>query len=695
MCMESLSMTMSAPKHWFLFGLFIFISLKTECVSVGSESAVSRQGSIEFLYVDSNNEMKGFAAFEAGFTLQTPSTTCTFNSLFPVSGTVDMGCGTLYLSRDLIFDSETSLDNMGSIYGNGHSIRLSESVITLTAFSPASVLDSSLTQVDIEGLANDVEAVDWSYDSQYVACTRINNHLYVYSFDGLSLSSVDDISTVDDPYPMRAHPSGYYFAVGTSSADVKVYKLSGGTLSLVETEGIPAGGVIKAVDWSHDGNYLAVGFSSDIRVYSFSAESLSPVDHIYYSISDGVRPSAVSWDQTGEYFAVGTSDSLRIFYFDSATITDKKREIMAGGDDVDAVDWSKTGSWIAIGTAGASNQLRVYEYNSGSDTLTEKASISVGAGVKSVHWNSDATKIAVGKVADGSDTELRVYNFDQGTSTLSLDAESEVSTQINSIRWRNNDLHVAYGDEADNLVAYLYAQDINSPPADSVFIDNTFISLNNDTSWKMSTTIQSECTIDGGDHIVTIEDMGVITVTTEAQLTLKNIELRGFSGDTLRCYSDDASIIFHNCKINLDHDFTFATGSILFEGDIIVTGTNKFIYSSSRTSTIAAGATVVFNSDTTFKYSPSIANRDLLYMTDNTSCLYLDSCTLHSTSTGMRLTRGMLLLDNLVTFSSEGSVLSESICFGNGVGSEDLTVKVFSGANLDVYGELYYDNLGA
>ena len=79
-------------------------------------------------------------------------------------------------------------------------------------------------------------------------------------------------------------------------------------------------------------------------------------------------------------------------------------------------------------------------------------------------------------------------------------------------------------------------------------------------------------------------------------------------------------------------------------------------------------------------------------MNDETSWLYLDSCSLHSTETGMSLTRGALFMDNAVTFSSIGTSLSESICFGDGTLANDLSINFLSGCQVDVYGPFSYKN---
>lgn len=159
------------------------------------------------------------------------------------------------------------------------------------------------------------------------------------------------------------------------------------------------------------------------------------------------------------------------------------------------------------------------------------------------------------------------------------------------------------------------------------------------------------------------------------------MNLGGLSGTNLSCEDDTASIVFKDCTISLDGDFEFANGSILINRDVTITGTSQFKYSSVMASTVGSHSGLSFNNDTTFYYAPASNNRDLLYLNNYSSCLYLNSCTLKSTSTGMRLDRGRLLLDNDVNIVSEGSQTSELICF-----ESDLSVKLLGSANVKVCG---------
>ena len=219
-----------------------------------------------------------------------------------------------------------------------------------------------------------------------------------------------------------------------------------------------------------------------------------------------------------------------------------------------------------------------------------------------------------------------------------------------------------------------------------------FLELGNDVSWTITTTMKGSCLIEGRGKKMTFENDGRIEVDSNATLTLKNIQISGLSGENLSCFDNTGSIAFRNCTLFLDHDFTFEKGSFSISGDVIFSGTNQFIYTSELTSTINSNSRLKIDSGATFSYAPTIANRDLLRMTDKTSYLLLNSCTIKSTSTGIRFTKGTVFLDNAVTFSASGTAESESICFGDGVAANDVDVVLLSGAQLKTFEGICYKN---
>ena len=101
-------------------------------LSVGSNSAFSRQANVTFPSADTDNTMLGFAVFEQGFSLADQFTTCTFNDVFPVSGLVMLNAGRLYLLQDLVFANTMYFGIGGGIYGNGSNL----------CFSHGSIIDN-------------------------------------------------------------------------------------------------------------------------------------------------------------------------------------------------------------------------------------------------------------------------------------------------------------------------------------------------------------------------------------------------------------------------------------------------------------------------------------------------------------------------------------------------------------------------
>src|SRR3990172_3231302 len=99
----------------------------------GSEVASSAQARYTFPKSAADNIMLGFGWFKDGFALEDATAACQFDSAFPVSGTVTLNGGTLNLTKDLIFNSNTSIESLGVIVGNGYRFDLSSSVTYLPA----------------------------------------------------------------------------------------------------------------------------------------------------------------------------------------------------------------------------------------------------------------------------------------------------------------------------------------------------------------------------------------------------------------------------------------------------------------------------------------------------------------------------------------------------------------------------------
>lgn len=221
----------------------------------------------------------------------------------------------------------------------------------------------------------------------------------------------------------------------------------------------------------------------------------------------------------------------------------------------------------------------------------------------------------------------------------------------------------------------------NSPTtATFKFIDTTLV-LNNDIVFTRPILFQGVCRVNGRGFAVTFGSRSSLIVQPDTVLIIENTILNGLQDGKFSFRNDGSFIELCENVINLDANFTFTQGSILFAQDVSITGTGKFIYAAKLSSSIDSLSTLFIDNGMTFSYNPRVANKGLLFMTDATSGLYLNGCTLHSTRTGIQLSNGILFFDNKVTLSSEAKNSGEALAL-----KSDLNVQVLSGANVQVSG---------
>lgn len=212
-------------------------------------------------------------------------------------------------------------------------------------------------------------------------------------------------------------------------------------------------------------------------------------------------------------------------------------------------------------------------------------------------------------------------------------------------------------------------------------LDNITLILNNNTRILAPIDISGSCKITGRGKMLTLQNQGRIRLRPGANLIIEDTMIQGLNSNNLGCMTDLGSITLRDVMLYLSNQFTFSRGSIFFDEDIIVTGTNKFVYGSGLTSTINTNSLLYFDSGTTFSYAPRLPKNTLVSLTDISSVFYLNGCTLHSTRTALNLNNGTLILDNNVTLSSEGKNTGEALKF-----LPNLSVLILGNASASING---------
>ena len=212
----------------------------------------------------------------------------------------------------------------------------------------------------------------------------------------------------------------------------------------------------------------------------------------------------------------------------------------------------------------------------------------------------------------------------------------------------------------------------------------------------MSLRFTTSTIIDGKGHDLILGRDAQLIIDSDVVLDLRNVFLKNLqdvSKPGIVMMSPTSQLIFQNTELALAGDYTFTQGGITVLDDVVVTGTSKFIYSSTQTSTINSFSTLTFDLETTFSYVPTSAAIDLIQFSDVTSSLYLNGCIFAAPAgsfNGIVLADGRLFLDNGILFEnldggSANSNVSKAIAFSN------LDVTVLADANVVVEGYLDYD----
>jgi hypothetical protein len=230
--------------------------------------------------------------------------------------------------------------------------------------------------------------------------------------------------------------------------------------------------------------------------------------------------------------------------------------------------------------------------------------------------------------------------------------------------------------------------------ASVVFGEGTIIELPDMQTLTSNMTFSGTTLIEGFGNKIMMGN-SVITVRPGGRLTMQDIFVEGLKQNNIRCQGTSASLKLKNAVLCLSNDYSFTSGRILFEMDVRMVGTNVFGYRPTNASSkILPCSRLMMDIGTTFSYAPVAANRDLLGMADRSSVFFLNGCTVQSTVTGMRLTKGTLVVDHKNQFYNTGALsASEAIAFGNGTAANDLAVEILPGGKIQLQsGELVYAN---
>lgn len=713
-------------KTFSLLSIFFFLLHQhVLCVDIGSDTAPTRFETQKD--VGDGDRVAGFASLEAGLRLSGVSVTGTFDSFFPVSGNVDLNCGTLVLDRDFIFNDVAQFTSLGDIVGREHTLEFSSSITVVPFDFNALCCESNCVTnnlIDWSGECDDVKSVDWSYDDEYIAIGTGGNSspqpLKIYSFDGSDLGTIPATFYVYSKkiYVVRWHPSKDFIAVGSRSSssehELLILEFDSGTNTISYQSSINFGRSVYAVAWHPSGDWLAVGrydYNNEIEIFSVDGSgniNSTPVETISLS-GRYVRQEALDWDATGDHLVAGvkytSGDTLLVYEFNDTTGSLTPNGSYPFSATVNAVDWNPINTnFIAAGLSSGSDRLAVLEHNSGAGTLQVRTWYGNDAGAPSpqaysVDWSPNGQCLSVGWEESSSSAKVEefqtfLYNF--GDFSITPVSSINLAKEVEAVRWSHDGCYVAIGSDINQL--RVYAAGCSCSALGCVTFSDLDIFLNNDVLFRNCCIIfDGESRITGRGNCLTMAGTCTFIVEAGASLEIKDLTFHGISDGRFYCTDNLSSLTFSDVDLVLDDDYSFTVGKFDVINDFHIFGEgHTFAYQSSAKSEIKNNSSLILENNITFSYDPPIASGSLISLEGGTSELCLNGATLYSTPTGLQLTKGIVSLDRNSSISSEATVEAEAIKFGDGVDpANDIDLQGLPAENVNItQGIVVFNNVG-
>lgn len=223
----------------------------------------------------------------------------------------------------------------------------------------------------------------------------------------------------------------------------------------------------------------------------------------------------------------------------------------------------------------------------------------------------------------------------------------------------------------------------------------TKITLGKNEDLSSTWTFRGACTIDGGGHVLNLSAAGALVAHgAGAALMLENMTIKGLSGSQMRCTDNTGTFSFNNVVLVMDGNYTMTLGHFDVMNRLDVVGSYTWTYRSTKASVIQSGASMKLDYGVTFSYAPTSNSRSLLSFTDATSFLELRGATLASTTTGLQLLKGTVILDHKnYVYNDLARSVSQAVTFGNNNATNDVNIVILPGGSINpLSGILAYQN---
>ncbi|KKQ49527.1 MAG: hypothetical protein US69_C0004G0011 [candidate division TM6 bacterium GW2011_GWF2_38_10] len=269
-------------------------------------------------------------------------------------------------------------DETSQLFFNGSSLKTSFTGMQVTKgsllFDNDVLVDSFADDVvnDFGLLAGDIatsRTVVWSPRGNVIASVSSSNTLAVYRYNGTSWIAHGTKNLGGKIHHIAWSPDGRWVCALREVVHVfgeseitysttlyleRYYPTTG--LSSTEEYTVAFDGIVTSLDWSTDGDYLAVAHSEydtgvpswthQLRVYSFDGTAISLVDS---GVDIGAMALSIAWNPHGRYIALAgaaSSSELQLYSFNGTGIAHVQSVDMSGRCKL--CTWSPDGCYLVV-----------------------------------------------------------------------------------------------------------------------------------------------------------------------------------------------------------------------------------------------------------------------------------------------------------------------------------------------------------
>lgn len=255
------------------------------------------------------------------------------------------------------------------------------------------------------GVTASCYSVDWSSTGTYLALGMLSNsgsqELKIFSFDGSTLDINAQAEIGHHVYSVRWRPNDSILAVGisTKSEQLETYQHTSGVLSRIDGALVGETQTVYKVDWTDDGNYLAVAKYLDTNGLEIELLYYDAVNQDYSLVSGyslASRAYVVSWSPDGNYLvATEQNGKIHLFKMDYAPLNFNDTRIVCDAPVVVTSGIQFTGSCVLNG-------------NGNSIDFSSTGSFIIAEGASLVIQNAVLKNLTGAKVACKDNTGLLV-----------------------------------------------------------------------------------------------------------------------------------------------------------------------------------------------------------------------------------------------------------------------------------------------